>query len=57
MTNKQKREHKLGNQIRKLEIIKSGRIHKGKPSNPVPYLGAVCQNGKYTAQAQKLVKL
>ena len=46
MTKKQLREHKIGNQKRRAEIL---RVSKGKKlrNNLCVYLGGVCQKGKY----------
>ncbi len=45
MTTAQRKQHKLGNQMRKLEIIRRGHTL---------YMGGVIQDGKYTPQAKNL---
>jgi hypothetical protein len=51
MTAKQEREHKLGNQLRKLR--QQAGNHK-PVGNPAFYF--TCQNGRYTEQAKALFK-
>lgn len=47
MTKKQRREHKIGNQMRKARLL--GLYYKVKPSaKGWIALGGVCQSGKYT---------
>jgi hypothetical protein len=49
MTKKQRKEHKIGNQLRKARLLRL--YHKVKPSERawIP-LGGVCQNGAYTIE-------
>lgn len=47
MTPKQKREHKIGNQLRKLNLLK----HGGKTT--LAYEGVI-QDGKHTERAREL---
>lgn len=51
MTNFQRREHKLGNQVRKLVLQRFNK--KGNPNAAVG--GYSIQNGRFTEQAQKIV--
>lgn len=54
MTKKQRREHKLGNQIRKLRLLKL--YFKTKPSKMgwIEKPGFI-QDGRFTAQAKAMV--
>ena len=49
MTKKQRREHKLANQVNKARLLRL--YYKVKPASKgwMP-LGAVCQNGKHTLE-------
>lgn len=47
MTNKQRIEHKIGNQLRKLRLLK----HGGKTT--LAYEGVI-QDGKYTERAREI---
>lgn len=49
MTRKQRREHKIGNQLRKARLLRL--YYKVKPASKawLP-LGGVCQNGKHTLE-------
>lgn len=49
MTKKQRREHKIGNQLRKARLLRL--YYKVKPTEKgwIP-LGGICQNGKYTIE-------
>jgi hypothetical protein len=57
MTNRQEREYKLANQLRKLKILSTPMEKPGKTTMGIQhYLGGVPQDGKATPLAKRLFK-